>query len=183
MWRPARRLYAPRVLTAEVTLPGMTASVPTARHFVESVLSGWGLPELGWTAAMLTSELATNATLHAGTSFRVRVLRTGEATVRLEVSDTSLRLPQQRHHSATSTTGRGLRIVGELSTAWGVQASEDGKTVWVELSEAADDGPGEDDPDVDTDVDVDRLLTAFGDDDDGPVVATRWSATSDAFAA
>lgn len=170
------------MLTAEVTLPGMTASVPTARHFVESVLSGWGLPELAWTAAMLTSELATNATLHAGTSFRVRVLRTGEATVRLEVSDTSLRLPQQRHHSATSTTGRGLRIVGELSTAWGVQAGDDGKTVWVELTEAADDGPRED-HDTDTDVDVDRLLTAFGDDEDGPVAATRWSATHAALAA
>lgn len=158
------------MLSAEVTLPGMTASVPTARRFVESVLSGWGLPDLGWTAAMLTSELATNCALHAGTSFRVRVMRTGDATVRLEVRDGSVRLPQQRTHSPTSTTGRGLRIVGELATAWGVQTAADGKTVWVELSEGEADGgsrtrAGEDD-DV---VDVERLLSAFGD-EDGPVV-------------
>ena len=157
------------MLTAEVTLPGMTASVPTARRFVESVLTGWGLPDLGWTAAMLTSELATNCALHAGTAFRVRVLRTGEATVRLEVTDSSLRLPQQRQHSSTSTTGRGLRIIGELSSAWGVQSTADGKTVWAELVEATaeDTGPADAD-DADVDLDLDRLLNGFRD-DDGPV--------------
>ena len=163
------------MLTAEVTLPGMTASVPTARRFVESVLSGWGLPELGWTAAMLTSELATNCALHAGTSFRVRVLRTGEATVRLEVRDGSLRLPQQRSHTATSTTGRGLRIIGELSTAWGVQVADDGKTVWVELREEGGDGGERDRDAADVDADVERMLRAFGE-DDGPVVRARWGA-------
>lgn len=163
------------MLTAEVTLPGMTASVPTARRFVESVLSGWGLPELGWTAAMLTSELATNCTLHAGTTFSVRVTRTGESAVRLEVSDSSLRLPQQRQHSATSTTGRGLRIIGELSSAWGVQTSPDGKTVWVELAETADDDAVPDAGD-EADDDLDRLISGFGD-DDGPVVLARGHAT------
>ena len=155
------------MLTAEVTLPGMTASVPTARRFVESVLTGWGLPELGWTAAMLTSELATNCALHAGTAFRVRVLSMREGTARLEVTDSSLRLPQQRQHSATSTTGRGLRIIGELASAWGVQSTANGKTVWVELVEAVDDDRAPVDAD-DAGVDLDRLLHAFGD-DDGPV--------------
>ena len=168
------------MLTAEVTLPGMASSVPTARRFVESVLSGWGLPELGWTAAMLTSELATNCALHAGTAFGVRVLRTGERTVRLEVSDSSLRLPQQRQHSHVSTTGRGLRIIGELSSAWGVQTAADGKTVWVELVEADDDvAPAVSDDDA---ADVERLLRTYGE-DEGPVVLTRRRAAAASLAA
>ncbi len=155
--------------------------MPTARRFVESVLTGWGLSDLGWTAAILTTELATNCALHAGTSFRVRVQRTGEGTVRLEVSDGSVRLPQQRHHSATSTTGRGLRIVGDLSAAWGVSTADDGKTVWVDLTDAGDDG-GRRQDDIASEDELDGLLNAFGD-DDGTVVLSRWPVTDRALAA
>jgi anti-sigma regulatory factor (Ser/Thr protein kinase) len=96
---------------AEVTLPAAVSSVPTARHFVESILSGWGLDELGWAATMIVSELAANAALHArGPDFSLRVSTEADG-VRLELDDTSLRLPQQRLYSREATTGRGLRLV------------------------------------------------------------------------
>jgi len=144
--------------TAEVTLPSAVSSVPTARHFVESILSGWGLSDLGWPATMVVSELATNAVLHArGGQFRI-VVSTGDAGVRLEVSDDSTRLPQQRSYSLQSSTGRGLRLVSELSDEWGVAPSEHGKTIWAVIRQAQEDGSS------DEDVDLDMLLDAFDDD-------------------
>lgn len=148
---------------AEVTLPAAVSSVPTARHFIESILSGWGLRDLGWTATLLISELAANAALHArGESFTIRI-STQEDGVRLEVQDSSRRLPQQRSYSYDATTGRGLRLVGELADEWGVTPFAGGKTVWAvlrdkEVSTGADD-----------EVDVDALLDAFADDEEASV--------------
>ncbi|MCU1591071.1 MAG: fixL 1 [Frankiales bacterium] len=144
---------------AEVTLPAAVNSVPTARHFVESILSGWGLQDLAWTATLIISELSANAALHArGEQFSIRISTEGEG-VRLEVDDNSLRLPQQRSYSNDATTGRGLRLVSELAHEWGVTPREHGKTVWAVLQ--ADAGSADDDEEVD----VDALLSAFSDDD------------------
>ena len=149
--------------TAEVTLPAAVSSVPTARHFVESILTGWGKTDLAWTATLLVSELAANAALHArGQSFTIRV--TDEhGSVRLEVADGSRRLPQQRAYANDATTGRGLRLVGELAAAWGVTPQDGGKTVWALLLDRDVSGDDEE-----ADVDVDALLSAFTDDDPDP---------------
>ncbi len=146
--------YRGRVPTASTTLPGLSSSVPTARRFAESVLSGWGLGDAGWTAAQVVSELATNCVLHARTGFTVTVTVAGPL-VRIEVRDGSAVGVQPRSHSATSTTGRGLRMVQTLTADWGVIGHEHGKTVWSVLP-AADRSNGHDD-------DVDTLLAAFDD--------------------
>ncbi|MDT7550405.1 MAG: hypothetical protein QOE84_2799 [Actinomycetota bacterium] len=143
---------------AAVTLPALISSVPTARHFVESILAGWGLDDLGWNATLVVSELAANAALHArGESFGISVTTQDDDAVLLEVSDASLRLPQQRSYSADATTGRGLRLVTELASDWGVDARTDGKTVWVVLRPTSATGDGTDE------VDIEALLDAFGD--------------------
>jgi anti-sigma regulatory factor (Ser/Thr protein kinase) len=143
---------------AEVTLPATVSSVPTARHFVESILASWGVDDLAWTATLVVSELAANAALHArGESFGVHIATQADASVLLEVSDGSLRLPQQRSYSNDATTGRGLRLVSELSADWGVHSNDQGKTVWVLLRAASATGSADDD------VDVDALLSAFDD--------------------
>jgi anti-sigma regulatory factor (Ser/Thr protein kinase) len=144
--------------TAEVTLPAAVSSVPTARHFVESILRGWGMDDLGWPATLVVSELAANAALHArGDSFSIRIETREDLSIRVEVSDRSLRLPQQRTYSKEATTGRGLRLVNELATDWGVHARDDGKTVWVVLR------PAETADSADEDTDADALLSAFDD--------------------
>jgi anti-sigma regulatory factor (Ser/Thr protein kinase) len=161
---------------AEVTLPAAVSSVPTARHFIESILAGWGLGDLAWTATLIVSELASNAALHArGQQFTIRIT-SDTAGVRLEVSDSSLRLPQQRSYGTDATTGRGLHLVGELAAEWGVTPRDGGKTIWAVLRPVGDDDAGRDD------LDVDALLDAFGDDNVIPIsepkdrACNRWAA-------
>lgn len=43
-------------------------SVATARSFVRDTLQGWGFADIVDDAVVLTSELVTNAVVHAGTS-------------------------------------------------------------------------------------------------------------------
>lgn len=117
---------------AEVTLPGATSSVPTARRFVDSVLTSWGQPDLAWPAALCVTELSGNCALHARTDFTVSVELDGEV-VRIEVRDGSARVPSPREYDAGATTGRGMRLVEEYATRWGVEATATGKTVWVVL--------------------------------------------------
>lgn len=143
---------------AEVTLPGAASSVPTARHFVDSVLSSWGEPDVAWSAALCVSELAGNCALHARTAFTVRVELEG-AVVRIEVSDGSVRIPTQRTYDTGSTTGRGLRLVSAYASSWGVEPTADGKTVWV-LLDVRPAGRGDADPQESS---VEALLAAFGD--------------------
>lgn len=147
---------------AEVTLPGEAGSVPTARHFVESTLTAWGEPDTGWAAALVVSELSANCTLHARTGFTVRVELAG-ARVRVAVSDGSSRAPAVRDYGTDATTGRGLRMVAELASAWGVDLHEEGKTVWALLELSGSTGTGSDDDELD----LDALLAQLGGDGDG----------------
>lgn len=156
---------------AEVTLPGAPSSVPTARRFVESILTSWGRPETGWTAALLVSELSANCTLHARTEFTVRI-ELQEEQVRLQVTDGSLRAPAVRDYGTSATTGRGLRLVAELSHDWGVDLHDDGKTVWALLRQQQA-APGDAD---EAELDVDSLLAAFGDDEPDEETVIRLAA-------
>ena len=151
------------MLRAEVTLPGLTSSVPTARRFVESLLTSWGHPEAGWAAAVCVSELAANCALHARTEFRVAISVELDV-VRMEISDGSLRAPATRDYGTSATTGRGLRMVDECSTAWGVDMNPDGKTVWVLLDTEADRERERDRTEETVDDDaLESLLAAFDD--------------------
>lgn len=87
------------------------------------------------TVALVVSELATNAVLHARTPFEVKV-EVSEGHVRIEVHDGTGRRPIRRFFSDQATSGRGLRLIEELCRAWGVVADADGvgKTVWAEVS-------------------------------------------------
>lgn len=144
---------------AEVTLPGSTSSVPAARRFVESIVTAWGHPDLGWSAALVVSELAANAALHARTPFTVTVDSREDGTVRVEVSDGSRRLPQQRTYGDQATTGRGLRLVEDIAASWGVIDRDGGKTVWVVLDESSFATVTDDAEDAD----LDELLLTYGD--------------------
>jgi len=124
--------YDPHVHSATTTLRGHPPSVPEARRWTVTTLTSWGLDVTAWSAAQVVSELATNCTLHARSDFVLR-LAIESGCVRIEATD---RVPgglQARQYSSTATTGRGLRIVETLSTAWGVEPAGDGKTVWALL--------------------------------------------------
>lgn len=153
-----------------ISLPGETSSVPPARRFVELTLAQWDLDDLAWPATLLVSELTTNACLHARTGMTVTLTRTEPGGVRLEVRDGSPSLPRVRQHAQQATTGRGLRLVEELSERWGVDELEGGKAVWAELA-PPDEGPGRGSEEAEDagDLDVDDLLAMFPDEMDADV--------------
>lgn len=84
-------------------------------------------------ATLLVSEVVTNAVLHAATGIElICTVETGRLCV--EVRDRSPVLPGRRHYHDDAMTGRGLGMVEELASAWGVEpAPTGGKTVWFEL--------------------------------------------------
>ena len=88
---------------------------------------------------LLTSELATNAVVHAKTGFRVRV-RGDDRNVRVEIiNDEPELLLAMREPSEHG--GRGLRLVEGLSSDWGAESRRDEKVVWFELATRSDESP------------------------------------------
>lgn len=118
--------------SARLALPAKATSPSRARRFVTATLAGWGVESDD--AALVVSELVTNALLHARTSMTVELAEDGDDVVRLSVSDGSAQALQERHFSLESGTGRGLRLLDALALAWGVDEHKSGKTVWCRLS-------------------------------------------------
>lgn len=120
-----------RVQTAGREFAPTPDAAPTAREFVVS-LGGFADSESLLRLKTLASEIVTNAILHARTPFSVEV--TGDAAhFRVAVRDGSTELPVKRGYSPHHPTGRGLHIVEALADRWGVDAEDDGKTVWFEM--------------------------------------------------
>ncbi len=88
------------------------------------------------TVALLVSEVATNALVHGQGSVRVRVRRTAGG-LRVEVHDGSPALPSRRTATPMDEGGRGIALVEALSSGWGAERTDDGKTVWFEVAASA----------------------------------------------
>ena len=115
------------------TFEGAAGSVSAARHFVSATLDEEGAADAAWAAVQVVSELATNAVVHAATSFTVTVV-VDDGLVRVAVTDAKpFAAATQRHFSDYTTTGRGLRLVERVSRSWGVDTSQTSKTVWCEI--------------------------------------------------
>jgi anti-sigma regulatory factor (Ser/Thr protein kinase) len=114
------------------TYPATPAAVREARHHVRDALLEWGRGDLEESGSLITTELVTNAMLHAGTEVQVEPVD-GGAHVLLVVSDGSSAVPRPRHSGPESSTGRGLRLLEHFSRERGVQVSARGKRVWAVL--------------------------------------------------
>jgi anti-sigma regulatory factor (Ser/Thr protein kinase) len=123
-------------------LPPTTDSVPVARRFVRARLID-GATDVD-TATLLVSEVVTNAILHARTTVTLTV-EVSHEVVRIAVRDGSPVQPRVHSFSATSATGRGLRLLDRLANRWGVYAdpATGGKVVWFEVGEPSTSGWGE----------------------------------------
>lgn len=161
--------YARPVQTEQVFASG-SASVGAARRFVTRTVGQWGQDGVEWSAQLIISELATNAVLHAGTPFTVRLVLTA-GVLRLEVDDGSIRAPRERHFGPEATTGRGIALVATLSSAWGVSRRPGGKSVWCEIAPGPG-GPGLDGEGADEAPDLDAFL---GPDDLDDETARAWA--------
>src|SRR5260370_3623084 len=126
---------AAEVLTAGPQAPSR------ARRFVAETLESWDQPDLRERALLAASERVTNAFLH-GEGDIVLVVTLG-VVLRVEVRDDGSGLPAQRNYSPTSTTGRGLHLVGHMADRWGATAPASRanvgkrKAVWITLDRPA----------------------------------------------
>jgi hypothetical protein len=110
------------------------AAVPstagTARRDLRGYLDDHGLSHLAPTAALLVSELVSNAIVHAGGPLELHAAIGGDV-LHVDVVDANRWLPGIR---VADHGGRGLRIVDAMATRWGVTPHADlGKATWFEL--------------------------------------------------
>ena len=109
--------------------------VGTARRFVRDVLEDNEVDgEIVETVELLTSEVITNALVHAKSAPELAV-RVRREAVRVEVADVSPVVPIRCAIDEHALSGRGIAIVDSLASEWGVTGlSEHGKTVWFEVA-------------------------------------------------
>jgi anti-sigma B factor antagonist len=119
-------------------LPFTASSVGVARRHLVSDLIEAGICASAVTdAALVISELLSNALRHAGPlpGSGLRVAWDLDAdSVRISVSDGGgPSRPEFGEPTPTATGGRGLRIVARLSRRWGTLCDDEGTTVWAEV--------------------------------------------------
>jgi GAF domain-containing protein/anti-sigma regulatory factor (Ser/Thr protein kinase) len=112
-------------------LEPVVQSTPMARHWIIEHL-GEVPSEVAACAALLTSELVTNAVLHAATPLSVTLHLLADR-IRVDVADGSSVVPSVKDYGNEAATGRGLTLFNTLASAWGVQPAVGGKIVWFEL--------------------------------------------------
>jgi len=125
----------------QLPLAATAASVREARDTVRRLTAGWGMASIGETAELCTSELATNAVLHARSPVLL-VVSLQRDGVRVEVEDESPGQVAAGSLDGDGESGRGLALVDTLSDYWGVEQHQAGKSVWFELrrTDGRDDG-------------------------------------------
>jgi anti-sigma regulatory factor (Ser/Thr protein kinase) len=128
-----------------VLLPCVPSSVAVARGRIGAELRQAGLSATAMAdAALVTSELLSNAILHArplpDACVRISWILSA-AAVEIVVSDGGgATRPRAARPSLSSIGGRGLGIVEHLCSSWGVRADERGATVWAVVPAPRDGG-------------------------------------------
>jgi two-component sensor histidine kinase len=117
-----------------VPLPRSPTSGRRARQVVLSWLIDVGRANAGHVAALVVTELVTNAVIHGAEPISLH-LWLGRDGVRLGVSDGNAELAVPRAAGPTASHGRGLHIVNRLASRWGSEARDQGKLTWAEISE------------------------------------------------
>jgi serine phosphatase RsbU (regulator of sigma subunit)/anti-sigma regulatory factor (Ser/Thr protein kinase) len=120
--------------SATMVVPAEPTGPSRVRQWMTTHLCEWSVPESVITAAILcTSELTTNALLHAGTPAQVHIDLNAERLL-VSVADTGTRGSVARARTdALSSRGRGLGLIEELSDTWGTDPTVRGSTVWFEM--------------------------------------------------
>jgi anti-sigma regulatory factor (Ser/Thr protein kinase) len=120
--------------SATMQVPAEPTGPSRVRQWMTTRLREWSVPEPVIGAAILcTSELTTNALLHAGTPAQVHIDLSAERLL-VSVADTGTRGSVTRARTdALSSRGRGLGLIEELSDTWGTDPTVRGSTVWFEM--------------------------------------------------
>jgi anti-sigma regulatory factor (Ser/Thr protein kinase) len=123
----AKRIWEPVEFEAARDSPG------EARRKVVMALRGRGCGEvLVQDAALVVTEMAANAVVHARSSFSVSIsLR--NSMLRIDVADGGPIAPGPTNQDWVPRQGHGLGLINALCTRWGTDATTEGKVVWGEL--------------------------------------------------
>jgi serine phosphatase RsbU (regulator of sigma subunit)/anti-sigma regulatory factor (Ser/Thr protein kinase) len=124
-----------------LTLPAELRSPGAARSLVRSVAAEAGLDDHLDEALLLTTELVTNAVLHAGTELTVEVLADASGLTITVLDGMPGPLPGTRPappganaaDDPEAERGRGLLLVDGLAARWGTVHHPGGKGVWFHL--------------------------------------------------
>jgi len=122
-----------------VQLEMALAAVPTAPGVARQAVRTWFHSrhcgdDATDTAALLVTELVSNAVVHAnGPSLLLTVDETMTDVLHVAVRDGSQVIPRPQALDVRRTGGRGLFMVDALSTSWGWERLRTGKRVWFEL--------------------------------------------------
>jgi serine/threonine-protein kinase RsbW len=121
-------------MTAQRDFANTPSAVGEARRFVAGELADVP-PRVADDVALMVSELVTNCVRHTVTDFSVSVDQ-NEREIRVEVTDQGGGVPVVRSPGVSEPSGRGLRIVQELSDSFGITELREspGKTVWFAVS-------------------------------------------------
>ena len=127
----------PPYLRDELALAPTTTAPAAARAYVHDLLDYWRPALSGQEsidrAELLADELVTNAVLHARTPLRLLLELRGDL-LHISVQDQGPRLLRLIPSDPEGESGRGLRLVEDLSTSWGIRPRPDGgKVVWCVL--------------------------------------------------
>ena len=114
-------------------LDPLASSVAAARRFTEATLVRWGITEVLEVAQLLTSELVTNAVVHARSDIEL-ALNLNTDVLRVEVRDRSAVLPSTEGSAVDANSGRGIRVLDSLADRWGAQRTGERKVVWFEVT-------------------------------------------------
>lgn len=120
--REMRRRFA-----ASLDAPGQ------ARRFVTAALEACGAGDLADDAALVVTELAANAVVHARSDFMVTLTAAADA-LRISVRDAAPLPAGGRAPALPAAPGHGLGAVAALASRWGAGPAGSGKVVWAELS-------------------------------------------------
>jgi serine phosphatase RsbU (regulator of sigma subunit)/anti-sigma regulatory factor (Ser/Thr protein kinase) len=135
-------------LVRRVRLPNDRRTPAAARALVRSVLDESGLDSLLNEALLLTTELSTNAVVHAGTELDIEVAADASGlTVTVTdfapgpVEQLAVRPKNDKVDiSEVAERGRGLLLVDHFASRWGTVHEGTGKGVWFRLERHAGTG-------------------------------------------
>ncbi len=123
----------PHQRVVERTLPVTPGAARLARATAQVACRVWRISACE-VAVLAVSELVGNAVRHGGGGRLTLRLFMTPRRLRLEVIDSGEGTPAVRKPPPDAESGRGLWIISELSTRWGVEPAPPGKCIWVEVA-------------------------------------------------
>jgi len=139
----------PPKLASTIRFAAVPTAVGCARIFTKQTLRHWQISEAIDDVELVVSELITNAVVATGVlephPDNAALAQAAKITLRLSVVDEALRIeawdesvamPNVLPHDQQAESGRGMVLVGAMSSRWGAIAAPDGsgKVVWADVA-------------------------------------------------